>query len=46
MLSPRTELGQIVTPRMILEREIAILKLIDHPNVTGLIDVHERDGTL
>ena len=32
--------------RMTLEREIVIMKLIDHPNVMSLWDVHEIDGTL
>jgi len=32
--------------RLTLEREIVIMKLIDHPNVISLLDVHEKDGMM
>lgn len=32
--------------RLTLEREIVIMKLIDHPNVISLLDVHEKDGLM
>ena len=31
---------------MQVEREIAIMKLIDHPNVLGLYDVYENNSYL
>jgi serine/threonine protein kinase len=32
--------------KMTLEREIVIMKLIDHPNIIKLLDVHEKDGMM
>jgi serine/threonine-protein kinase HSL1 (negative regulator of Swe1 kinase) len=32
--------------QLTLEREIVIMKLIDHPNVISLLDVHEKDGLM
>ncbi len=44
-----SDAGREVGPqgyKLTIEREIVIMKLVEHPNVMSLWDVHEIEGTL